>query len=200
MRSRPPAASSWRGDFFRARIETHPPHQHRCALQRHPHPARVDRDHRACRTFTAPVFQYRLVKPQPLAARRRIRAGLRIASAHQVEDLARAPREIDLGVPVAAWRFVGRAGFRPARSLAPPRLDEIDRLDHGLDAQREEAVEVERSDGVFVARSGSLRCKRIGPVSIPLSGQNQVTPACASPMMRVQLIALAPRWRGRSEG
>ena len=36
--------------------------------------------------------------------------------------------------------------------------------------------------------------------TIPRSGQNHVTPVSPSPSMIAQLIALAPRWRGSSDG
>ena len=43
-------------------------------------------------------------------------------------------------------------------------------------------------------------CKRIGPVSIPLSGQKMLRPVFVSPRTMAQLIALAPRCLGNSEG
>ena len=43
-------------------------------------------------------------------------------------------------------------------------------------------------------------CNRIGPVSIPLSGQKMVIPVLVSPLIMAQLMALPPRCLGSNEG
>src|SRR6185437_12637173 len=78
-------------------------------------------------------------------------AGGRIATADERIDLAPGLAPIDARIGGAAEAFVGRFGFVlfDARRLAG--LHEIYRFEHGVDAHREQAVEVDRTERVGVA-------------------------------------------------
>src|ERR1700683_4885818 len=83
-----------------------------------------------------------------MSARIGIGARLRIASADQVMNLERGFGEIDLGVLVPADRFVSGASFILNDRRRATGLNEIDRLDHRIDAEWEQPVEVYRSDRI----------------------------------------------------
>ena len=114
-------------------------------------------------------------------------------------DLADRLGPVDLDLVVAAPALVGGV---VVVLLAPGRLavaDEVDALDQRVDPDRIELVEVPAPERVVRGSSTSL-VKSSGPVSRPSSGQKIETPVVASPWMIAQLIALGPRWRGRSDG
>src|SRR5581483_11116113 len=86
-----------------------------------------------------------------LAATARVRAGLGVAAADEVVDLARRAVPAHGGVLVRTERVVGRAALVLRDAGRPSRCDEIDRLDHAGDAGLEDLVEVERSRRVVRA-------------------------------------------------
>ena len=115
-------------------------------------------------------------------------AGRRIAAADQRIDLPPGLAPVDLGVAGTAAAFVGGLRFvlLDARRLAG--LHQIDRLQHGLDAHGEQAVEIDRAEGVG-AEIGVFFCISTSPVSSPLSGQKIDRPVSFSPRMIGQLMA-----------
>ena len=105
----------------------------------------------------------------------------------------------DAGVAIATGRLVRgkRVVLLDARRLAC--RDQRDRLAQGVDAHREELVEVEVAHGLVGADSTRF-WRRMGPVSMPWSGQKMVRPVSVSPLMIGQFIALEPRCSGSRLG
>ena len=119
---------------------------------------------------------------------RRPRAGRRVAAADEVVDLPPGLAPVDAGVVRAAAALIGGLPviLLDARRLAG--LDQVDRLQHRLDAHRKQPVEIDRAERV-VGPIGVF-CNSTSPVSRPLSGQKIDSPVSVSPWMIGQLIAL----------
>src|SRR5579862_2938714 len=82
-------------------------------------------------------------------------AGRRVAAADQVVDVIDVVMPVDAGLGGAAPAFVGRSAFVLDRFAVAARDDQVGRLQHRCDAQREEMVEVEAADRV-VGADGDL--------------------------------------------
>ena len=113
--------------------------------------------------------------PELLAAERGPGAGRRIAAADQAIDLLPGLAPVDLGVVGAAASLVGRLRrvLLDARRLAG--FDEIDQLHHGVDAHREQAVEIDGAERVGAADGRLLLQKHVTGVETVVGPEDRKT-------------------------
>src|SRR4051812_30413033 len=113
--------------------------------------------------------------PELLAAERAPGAGRGITTANQAIDLLPGLAPVDLGVVRAAAALVGRLRLvlLDARRLAG--FDEIDRLHHGIDPEREQAVEVDGAECVGAADGRLLLQKHVAGVETVVGPEDRKT-------------------------
>src|SRR5262249_18416144 len=101
---------------------------------------------------------------QRLALERRPRAGRRIAAADEIVDLAPGLAPVDAGIVAPAAALISRLRgiLLDARRLAG--LDQVDRLQHRLDAHGKQPVEINRAERVVRADVGLLLQQQVAGI------------------------------------